>query len=75
MEFISVNLQAYSVQIAHYFWKMFQKLVFLKEHFSKSLWCIIVLIECGLAGSAHLALLPKPELTLDLTEETLKIHP
>ena len=25
--------------------------------------------------SAHPALLPKPELTLDLTEEALKIHP
>ena len=25
--------------------------------------------------SAHPALLPKRELTLDLTEETLKIHP
>ena len=25
--------------------------------------------------SAHLALLPKPELTLDLTEEALKFHP
>ena len=46
-EFISVKLQAYSVQIAHYFRKLFQKLVFLKEHFSKSLWCSIVLIECG----------------------------
>ena len=45
VEFISVKLQAYSVQIAHYFRKMFQKLVFFKEHFSKSLWCSIVLIE------------------------------
>ena len=45
MEFISVKLQAYSVQIAHYFWKIFQKLVFLKKHFSKSLWCSIILIE------------------------------
>ena len=33
MEFVSVKLQAYSVQIPHYFRKMFQKLVFLKEHF------------------------------------------
>ena len=36
-----------SVQIAHYFRKLFQKLVFLKEHFSKSLGCSIVLIACG----------------------------
>ena len=28
MEFISVKLQAYSVQIAHHFRKLFQKLVF-----------------------------------------------
>ena len=72
MEFISVKLQAYSVQIAHYFWKLFQKLVF-KEHFSKSLWCSLVNIvrPC----SAHPTLLPKPELVLDLTEKTLKIHP
>ena len=74
MEFVSVKLQAYSVQIAHYFQKMFQKLVFLKEHFSKSLWCSMVLIECSPAVH-HPALLPKPELTLDLTEQTLKIHP
>ena len=47
MEFISVKLQAYSVQIAHHFRKLFQKLVFLKEHFSKSLWYSIVSIECG----------------------------
>ena len=46
MEFISVKLQAYSVQIAHYFRKMFQKLVLLREYFSKSLWCSIVLIGC-----------------------------
>ena len=26
---------------------MFQKLLVLKEHFSKSLWCSIILIECG----------------------------
>ena len=66
LEFISVKLQVYSVQIAHYFRKLFQKLVFLKEHFSKSLCCSVVLI---------LALLPKPGLTLDLTEEAPKIHP
>ena len=47
VEFISVKLQAYSVQIAHYIRKLFQKLVFLKGHFSKSLWCSIVLIGCG----------------------------
>ena len=47
MEFIPVKLQAYSVQIAHYFWKMLQKLVFLKEYFSKSLSRSIILIECG----------------------------
>ena len=72
MEFISVKLQAYSVQIAHYFRKFFQKLVFLKEHFSKSLWCSIVLIECG---PAHPTFLPEPELVFDLTEEALKIRP
>ena len=42
MEFISVELETYSVQIPHYFRELFQKLVFLKEHFSKSLWCSIV---------------------------------
>ena len=47
MEFFSVKLQAYGVQIAHYFWKLFQKLAFLKEHFSKLFWCSIALIECN----------------------------
>ena len=65
---ISVKLQACSVQIAHYFRKLFQKLVYLKEHFSKRLWCSIVLIEC-------VPPVPKPELTLELTEEVMKIHP
>ena len=47
MEFFSVKLQAYNVHIAHYFLKLFQKLAFLKEHFSKRFWFSIVLIECG----------------------------
>ena len=58
MDFISVKLQTYSVQTAHllkaelttdYFWKMFQKLVVLKENFSKKLWYSSVLIECSTA--------------------------
>ena len=50
------KVASYSVQIAHYFRKMFQKLVFLKEHFKKRLWCSIVLRvhPC----SAHPVLLP-----------------
>ena len=47
MEFISVKLQTYSVQIPHYFRESFQILVFLKEHFSKSLLCSIVQIKCS----------------------------
>ena len=56
MKFISVKLQTYSVQTTHLlyadfitdsFWEMFRKLVVLKEHFSKSLWCNSVLIKGG----------------------------
>ena len=74
MELILVKLQAYSVQIAHYFQKMFQKLVFLKEHFSKRLCCSFVLIEC-VATVDILHFYQNQELTLDLTEEAPKIYP
>ena len=70
MEFVSVKLQAYSVQIAHYFRKMFQKLVFLKERFM-----VQYRLNRVQPCSARPALLPKRELTLELTEQALKIHP
>ena len=50
---------------------MFEKLATLKEHFSKRL--RVVAFNKVWPCSAQSTILPKPELTLDLTEEALKI--
>ena len=50
---------------------MFQKIVVLKEHFSKRL--VLQRFNKVRSYSAQATILPKPELTLGLTEEALKI--
>ena len=74
MEFISVKLQAYSIQIAHYFRELFQNFSFPKRTFFKK-FMVQHHFNRVQPCSVHPTLLPKPELTFDLTEEALKIHP